>query len=66
MSNKEIEKKYETEHNEALLRLRKCQSRTNVRSCSECKDFIDCKTRKDYVEKTYKSMSKDSSGGFEF
>lgn len=66
MNIKVIEEKYEKEHNEALLKLRNCQSSINVRSCSECEGFIDCETRKDYVEKTYKSMSKDTSGGFEF
>lgn len=57
--------KYEQEHNKALNKLKECENRVKD-SCTPCKDFFECKTRAEYVTKTYQSMSKGKTGGFEF
>ncbi len=57
--------KYEQEQNEALSKLKKCKNRVKD-SCMPCKDFFQCETRAEYVKKTYQSMNKGSTGGFEF
>ncbi|MCD8213328.1 MAG: hypothetical protein LUC34_04690 [Campylobacter sp.] len=48
---------------EALLQ---CQKQNELKSCSDCEKFFDCLTRKEYVDACYNSMSKGSSGGFDF
>ena len=57
--------KYELAHSMALDKLKACNQRIN-NSCMQCNIFFNCETRKNYVKKTYESMSKDTSGGFEF
>ena len=57
--------KYELAHSMALKKLKACNQRIN-NSCMQCNIFFDCELRKHYVLTTYQSMSKDTSGGFEF
>lgn len=57
--------KYELAHSVALDKLKDCNQRTN-NSCMQCNIFFTCELRKHYVKTTYESMSKDTSGGFEF
>lgn len=57
--------KYEEEHEKALKKLKECKNRVK-NSCMPCKDFFDCQTRAEYVKKTYESMNKCKTGGFEF
>ena len=57
--------KYELAHSVALEKLKACNQRIN-NSCMQCNIFFACELRKHYVLTTYKSMSKDTSGGFEF
>lgn len=58
--------KYEKEAKQAREELNDCKDFKKNMSCWNCVDFFSCKIRKEYVAKTYKAMSKDSSGGFEF
>lgn len=64
MSNKAPDK-YKLAHSIALDKLKACNQRTN-NSCINCSIFFTCELRKHYVKTTYESMSKDTSGGFEF
>ena len=57
--------KYELAHSVALDKLKSCNQRIN-NSCMQCNIFFNCETRKHYVKTTYESMSKNTSGGFEF
>ena len=57
--------KYEIAHSMALDKLKACNQRIN-NSCINCSIFFTCELRKHYVLTTYQSMSKDTSGGFEF
>jgi hypothetical protein len=57
--------KYEIEADKALKKLKKCKKRVQD-SCMPCGDFFNCITRAEYVAKTYQSMNKDTTGGFEF
>lgn len=57
--------KYELAHSMALDKLKACNQRIK-NSCMQCNMFFDCELRKHYVLTTYQSMSKDTSGGFEF
>jgi len=57
--------KYEKEHKKALTKLKKCKQRKED-SCMPCKDFFECNIRAEYVTKTYQSMNKGKTGGFEF
>ena len=56
---------YKQEHEKALKNLKECVNRAED-SCMPCKDFFECQTRAEYVKKTYESMNKGSTGGFEF
>ncbi len=49
-----------------LLKLRECQEKQQVPSCSTCEHFIGCDVRQSYVNAVYNSMSKGDTGGFEF
>jgi hypothetical protein len=46
--------------------LQACQEKHQVKSCSDCEQFIGCELRKEYVKHVYESMSQGQTGGFEF
>ena len=49
--------------------LQECQEQRERKSCTGCKLFFDCETRKEYVNSCYNSMSKGNTGndgGFDF
>ena len=48
------------------IELKECQKKNNIDSCSKCELFFSCDLRKTYVDSVYKSMNKDSDGGFDF
>lgn len=58
--------KFELELEEKLKILQDCQSERGLKSCFECENLFDCKTRKIYVDAVYNSMAKGNSGGFDF
>jgi len=58
--------RFEIHLDEMILKLQECQKNKNIKSCSECKEFLDCKLRDDYIKSVYNSMSKGETGGFEF
>lgn len=43
-----------------------CQESKQIDSCMGCKEILECKIRKDYVNSVYESMNKGAGGGFEF
>ncbi|MBS9782481.1 MAG: hypothetical protein KGV43_01605 [Arcobacter sp.] len=49
-----------------LKQLQDCQKSNSLKSCTPCTQFFECEKRKTYVQAVYESMSKGSSGGFEF
>lgn len=49
-----------------LVELKKCQESNTLKSCTPCEKFFSCELRKRYVQGVYDSMSKGSTGGFEF
>ena len=58
--------KFEVHLDEMIVKLQKCQKEKNLKSCSVCEHYLDCKLRSDYIESVYNSMSKGETGGFEF
>ncbi|MGP1485080.1 MAG: hypothetical protein ACTTJC_03150 [Campylobacter sp.] len=46
--------------------LQDCQTNKGLKSCFNCDELFECQTRKFYVDAVYNSMSKGSSGGFDF
>jgi len=46
--------------------LQACQSKKGLSSCFACEAMFECKTRKNYVDAVYSSMSKGDGGGFDF
>ena len=46
--------------------LQTCQSEKGLNSCFACEAMFECKTRKNYVDAVYSSMSKGDGGGFDF
>jgi len=46
--------------------LEQCQSEKELTSCSLCDSYLQCDTRRTYVQAVYDSMSKGETGGFEF
>jgi len=46
--------------------LQSCQVEKNVKSCMMCEMLLSCETREAYVKAVYESMSKGTTGGFEF
>lgn len=63
--NKPLDK-YELKLEIKLKELQECQVLNNLVSCVPCNSFFACILRKEYVNTVYDSMSKGSSGGFEF
>ncbi len=58
----QFEKKLE----EQILTISECQKKHQLNSCLKCSQLIGCKVRQAYVIAVYNSMSKGSTGGFEF
>lgn len=58
--------KFELHLNEMIVKVQDCQNSKNLKSCSECQDFLDCKLRDEYIKAVYNSMSKGDTGGFDF
>ena len=46
--------------------LQACQREKGLSSCFACEAMFECKTRKNYVDAVYSSMSKNDGGGFDF
>ena len=46
--------------------LQACQREKGLSSCFACETMFECKTRKNYVDAVYSSMSKGDGGGFDF
>ena len=46
--------------------LQACQRKKGLSSCFACEAMFECKTRKNYVDAVYSSMSKGDGGGFDF
>jgi hypothetical protein len=46
--------------------LQACQHEKGLSSCFACEAMFECKTRKNYVDAVYSSMSKGDGGGFDF
>lgn len=46
--------------------LEKCQIEKSLKSCSQCEHYLQCDTRRTYVNAVYDSMNKGETGGFEF
>ena len=46
--------------------LKECQMKNGLKSCMKCDKVFECKTREDYVNAVYESMSHGKTGGFEF
>ena len=42
------------------------QHEKGLNSCFACEAMFECKTRKNYVDAVYSSMSKGDGGGFDF
>jgi hypothetical protein len=58
--------KFEIHLDEMIVKLQECQKQKDLKSCSDCEYFLDCKLRDDYIKSVYNSMSKGETGGFEF
>jgi hypothetical protein len=51
---------------EMTKKLQECQINKNLKTCSDCDQYLSCELRTDYVKSVYNSMSKGDTGGFEF
>ena len=51
---------------EMTKKLQECQVNKNLKTCSDCNQYLSCELRSDYVKSVYNSMSKGDTGGFEF
>ncbi|MGB2552427.1 MULTISPECIES: hypothetical protein [unclassified Campylobacter] len=58
--------KFELELDNQIDILKSCQSQKNLTSCFACENLFECEIRKNYVDAVYNSMSKGSTGGFDF
>jgi len=58
--------KFELYLDEMIIKVQSCQEEKNLKSCSECKSFLQCDLRDEYIKAVYNSMSKGDTGGFEF
>jgi hypothetical protein len=58
--------KFELYLDEMILKVQNCQKEKSLQSCSACDSYMACELRSDYVKAVYNSMSKGSTGGFEF
>jgi hypothetical protein len=62
----EFNNPYELKLDESKRVLEECQESKNVESCLKCPNIIGCEVRTIYVRSVYESMSKGSTGGFDF
>ncbi|MDQ7043097.1 MAG: hypothetical protein Q9M34_06145 [Sulfurimonas sp.] len=58
--------KFELYLDEMIQKLQACQKEKAHKSCSLCESYFGCPIRDEYVKAVYNSMSKGSTGGFEF
>jgi len=65
MSNQQKDK-FEQYLDEMIIKLQSCQKEKNMKSCSNCENYLSCELRTDYIKSVYNSMSKGETGGFEF
>ncbi len=65
MSNQQKDK-FEQHLDEMIIKLQSCQKEKNMKSCSDCENYLNCELRTDYIKSVYNSMSKGETGGFEF
>ena len=65
MSNQQKDK-FEQHLDEMIIKLQSCQKEKNMKSCSNCENYLSCELRTDYIKSVYNSMSKGETGGFEF
>lgn len=66
MSMDETNSPYELKRQESQKALEECQTSKSVDSCLKCPEIIGCEIRNHYVRSVYESMSKGSTGGFDF
>lgn len=66
MQNTSTLDKFEIHLDEMIIKLQKCQTDKNLKSCSKCEHYLKCELRSDYIKSVYNSMSKGETGGFEF
>ena len=67
MAKEEIVRdEWELELDKVFEELQQCQVSNTLDSCNPCPKFFECDLRHSYVKAVYESMSKGSSGGFEF
>jgi hypothetical protein len=58
---------YEESLQKETERLKECLSKEGLSSCYSCPKVTEkCEIQQSYVKAVYKSMSKDSEGGFDF
>jgi len=57
---------WEEKLEQMIVELKSCQNEKSLNSCIPCSKCFGCDLRKRYVNSVYESMSKGSSGGFEF
>ena len=65
MHNKQKDK-FDIHLDKMVIEVQTCQKQKSLKSCSQCKEFLQCKLREDYIKAVYNSMSKGDTGGFEF
>ena len=58
--------RYEIYLDETTIKLKECQEKNSLDTCSKCDKFLECELRNEYVKAAYESMSKGKTGGFEF
>ena len=61
-----ISNKYILALEEAIIRLKECQTSKDTDSCFKCLVGLDCSLRIDYINKVYESMSQGRNGEFNF
>jgi len=65
-NHNQVVDKFEKHLDEMILKLQKCQQDRDLKSCSDCENYLGCELRSDYIKSVYNSMSKGETGGFEF
>lgn len=66
MSMDETNNSFEIKRQESQKTLEECQVSKALDSCLKCTEIIGCTIRNQYVRSVYESMSKGSTGGFDF
>lgn len=57
---------FEEKLTDAMNAMQACQKERNLESCYVCEACVGCEIRTAYVRCVYESMSKGSTGGFDF